>query len=167
LQAKNQLKNKDMDAEVKNANLKITVEETFDPEAMRLIESAINQYNMTVTGDHAYRSVNVLLRDEQGGVKGGALGGVWGGWLYLKLLWVSEEVRGQGYGSRLLALAEAEAIAAECRGIYLETYDFQAYSFYKRAGYEATGQLQDFPLGHTYYYMAKRLDAKEFQQNRE
>jgi GNAT superfamily N-acetyltransferase len=140
--------------------LKIVVEAGVDPAAYQLIEDAINQYNMTVTGFHSYASVNVVLRDEQDVVKGGALGGIWGEWLYLKFLWVAEELRGQGYGSQLLALAEAEATSAKCRGIYLETYDFQAYSFYSRYGFEAHGQVQDFPPGHTYYYMVKLLHGQ-------
>lgn len=137
--------------------MKITLEQGFDSSMWREFESAIDQYNMTVTGDHSYRPVQVVLRDEQNVVKGGALGGIWGGWLYLKYLWVAEEVRGQGYGSQLLAMAEAQAVSAKCRGIYLESYDFQAYAFYTRYGYETIGQLQDFPPGHTFYYLAKRL----------
>jgi GNAT superfamily N-acetyltransferase len=137
--------------------LKILVEEGVDPAAYQLIGDAIDQFNMTVTGFHSYTPVNVLLRDEQKLVKGGALGGIWGEWLYLKYLWVAEELRGQGYGSQLLALAEAEATSAQCRGIYLETYDFQAHSFYARYGFETLGELQEFPPGHTYYYMVKRL----------
>jgi GNAT superfamily N-acetyltransferase len=132
--------------------------ESYDPAIWRCFEDAIDQYNMNFTGHHSYTPISLLLRDEEERIRGGALGGIWGEWLYLKYLWVAEEWRGQGYGSRLLALAEAEAVAAKCRGIYLESYDFQAYSFYLRFGFVAHGQLQDFPPGHTYYYLAKRLD---------
>ena len=137
--------------------LQIALEADVDPAALRVLDDAIDHYNMTVTGHHRYTPVNALLRDEQGVVKGGACGGIWGEWLYLKYLWVSEELRGQGYGSQLLVLAEAEATAAQCRGIYLETYDFQAYTFYMLYGFETRGQIEDFPPGHTYYYMVKRL----------
>src|SRR5437763_17069555 len=114
----------------------IAVEEACDPAVAASIEEAINHYNMVATGYYDYRAINVLLRDGQGVVKGGAFGGIWGEWLYLKLLWVIEELRGQGYGSQLLALAEAEALADKCLGIYLETFDFQAYTFYRSLGYE-------------------------------
>jgi GNAT superfamily N-acetyltransferase len=135
----------------------VAIEEEFDPAAAELIDNAINHYNMTTTGYYDYRSVNILLRDEQRSVRGGAMGGIWGEWFYLRLLWVAEELRGQGYGSQLLALAEAEAIAGNCLGIYLETFDFQGYTFYQRFGYAAVGQLNDFPPGHTHYTLAKRL----------
>jgi GNAT superfamily N-acetyltransferase len=137
--------------------VKILVEADIDPAVYHKIEDSLNQFNMDTTGDHEYAPVHVILRDDDGGVKGGALGGIWGKWLYLKYLWVSEEVRGQGYGSQLLAAVEAQAIQAQCHGIYLETFDFQAYSFYVRYGFEAHGQLEGFPPGHTLYHLSKRL----------
>jgi ribosomal protein S18 acetylase RimI-like enzyme len=137
--------------------LKIVLEADRDLAAFNLINSALSEYNIKTTGFGDYKSVNVLLRDEAGEVKGGALGGIWGEWLYVKLLWVAEELRGQGYGSQLLTMAEAEAVASACRGIFLETFDFQAYSFYLRFGFEEVGHLADFPPGHTQYYMIKKL----------
>jgi GNAT superfamily N-acetyltransferase len=101
--------------------------------------------------------VNVLLRDDGGVVKGGALGGIWGEWLYVRYLWITEELRGQGFGSQMLALVEAEARASKCRGIYLESFDFQAYSFYMRYGFEEVGKVTDFPPGYVHYYLVKRL----------
>jgi GNAT superfamily N-acetyltransferase len=137
--------------------LKIAVELDTDPTVLHDIQQAINRHNIVATGYHAYIPVNVLLRDDQEAVKGGALGGIWGEWLHLNLLWVAEELRGQGFGSQLLEIAESEATKANCRGIYLETFDFQAYPFYVHYGYEKVGQLDDFPPGQTLYFLAKRL----------
>lgn len=137
--------------------MKILVEEDIDPAVYRKIENSLNQFNMDTTEDHKYTPVHAILRAEDGEVKGGALGGIWGKWLYVKYLWVTEELRGQGYGSRLLAAVEAEAIRTQCHGIFLETFDFQAYSFYLRYGYETHGQLDGFPPGHTFYFLSKRL----------
>jgi GNAT superfamily N-acetyltransferase len=137
--------------------LKIIVEPNIDASICEEIEDNLNQYNMDITGHHSYAPLNVILRDDRDVVKGGALGGIWGGWLHLRILWVAEEARGQGYGRQLLAAVETEAVAAKCYGIYLETYDFQAYSFYTRYGFEVSGQLSDIPPGHTLYYLAKRF----------
>ena len=137
--------------------LKIAVETELEPAVSQLLEDAINAFNMAVTSDTQYTPVNVLLRDEQDRVQGGAVGGIWGEWLYLKYFWVAEALRGQGYGSQLLALFETEAQRGKCRGIYLETYSFQAYSFYRRRGFETRGSISDFPPGHTFYLLAKPL----------
>jgi GNAT superfamily N-acetyltransferase len=92
-------------------------------------------------------------------VLGGALGDVWGGWLDLTFLWVAEPIRGKGYGERLLRAAEDEARAQGCRGIYLETFSFQARPFYERFGYEVFAELPDHPAGHTSYFMKKTLEG--------
>jgi hypothetical protein len=39
----------------------------------------------------------------------------------------------------------------------LDTFDFQALSFYARLGYEVFGRLDDFPKGHTRFFVAKTL----------
>ena len=37
---------------------------------------------------------------------------------------------------------------------------FQALSFYQKLGYQIFGQLEDYPVGHTRYFLQKRaLDA--------
>jgi GNAT superfamily N-acetyltransferase len=81
------------------------------------------------------------------------------GWLFVKLLWVCEPLRGTGMGSRLLAAAELEARARGCRGVWLDTFGFQARGFYEKQGYSMFGELGDFPEGHARYFLSKRLGA--------
>ena len=50
---------------------------------------------------------------------------IWRGWLQVRTLWISEAVRGQGYGSRLLEAAEAYAKERACGGVSLDTFSFQ------------------------------------------
>src|SRR5271168_1105453 len=57
----------------------------------------------------------VWLR-QRGRLLGGAFGDTQYGWLYLSALWVHDEVRGEGWGSRLIELFEAEGIARGCHG---------------------------------------------------
>jgi len=38
-----------------------------------------------------------------------------------------------------------------------DTFDFQARGFYERLGYEAFAELQDFPRGHSRFFMKKTL----------
>ena len=92
---------------------------------------------------------------------GGAFGDAWGGWLELTLLWVPEPLRGRRYGERLLRIAEEVARMQGCRGVFLNTFSFQAHPFYERFGYEVFGELPDHPVGHTLYFMKKMLQDPE------
>jgi GNAT superfamily N-acetyltransferase len=127
-----------------------------DVEAVR---AGLIAFNLRHTTDDAYRRLAAFLRDEAGRVVGGLVGETYWGWLHVDLLWVSEELRGRGYGSRLLAAAEAEAVRRGCGHAYLDTLGFQAPDFYRKRGYRLFGEPDDFPAGHRRYFLAKRLDG--------
>jgi GNAT superfamily N-acetyltransferase len=78
-------------------------------------------------------------------------------WLTIDWLWLEETVRGQGFGSQLLAIAEDEGRRRGCVNSYVETLSFQAPDFYQKHGYQIVGELQDFPAGHSRYYLRKSL----------
>ena len=92
-------------------------------------------------------------------VAGGVIAITYWNWLYIDLMWIKEDLRGLGYGSRLLALAEAEARTRGAQHAYLDTFSFQAPEFYKKQGYQVFGELRDFPLGHQRYFLKKELSG--------
>ena len=95
---------------------------------------------------------------------GGVLGETYFDWLYIDLLWLTEELRGLGYGQRLLTLAEDDARQRGAKNVYLDTFSFQSPDFYKHCGYEVFGELQDFPPGHQRYFFTKQLKKRRFRQ---
>ena len=82
---------------------------------------------------------------------------VFGGWVYIKLLWVDAALRGQGHGTRLLVRMEEEAVRLGCRNAHLDTYSFEAWPFYEKNGYEVFATLDGFPPGHQKHFLRKRL----------
>jgi GNAT superfamily N-acetyltransferase len=72
-------------------------------------------------------------------------------------MWIKEELRGCGYGHKLLLAAEQEARQRGARNAYLDTFSFQAPDFYKKHGYQVFGVLKDFPDGHQRIYLTKQL----------
>jgi GNAT superfamily N-acetyltransferase len=72
-------------------------------------------------------------------------GGLWAMYLwgsfYIALLVVPKDARGQGLGSQLMSMAEAEARDRGCRQVWLDTYAFQARPFYERHGFSVFGQI--------------------------
>lgn len=139
------------------AELRLTVEDEPDPAAVTLLSEGLRDFNRQAAGPSGFQKLAILLRDWEGEVVGGALGGSYWGWLHLDLLWIREEHRGYGYGTALLQAAETEAKTRGCRGMYLDTFSFQAPEFYKRHGFTVLGQLDDIPPGHTHYFLAKRF----------
>jgi GNAT superfamily N-acetyltransferase len=80
-------------------------------------------------------------------------------WVFVRWLWVDDRYRKQGVGSSLLASAEAIARKGGCRGVYLDTFTFQAPKFYERHGYRECGRIDDFPPGHSRIWLKKTLVA--------
>ncbi len=78
--------------------------------------------------------------------------------LYVDVLFVASEYRGQDLGSKLLNKVETDAKAMGSKLSHLSTFDFQAKDFYIKAGYEIFGILNDCPkIGHKSYYLKKEL----------
>ena len=101
--------------------------------------------------------LHIFLRDEQGGLAGGLLAYCYWGWLSVEILWITKAARRQDYGSRMLALAEQEAVRRGCHHANLDTMSFQALPFYLKHGYEVWGQLDDWPIGPARIFLKKAL----------
>ncbi len=139
------------------SELRVDFEPFIDGETRQFINDGVNNHNIAVTGIPGYFPANFVLRSERGDVLGGLLGFIWGSWLHVGMLWVSELVRGQGHGSRLLDAAEAYARDRRCVAVFLDTYSFQARPFYERQGYICFATLPDQPPGHERHFMQKPL----------
>jgi len=103
------------------------------------------------------KSIRIFLHDGENKTVGGIAGDIFGGWIYISLLWVDEAQRNQGYGTQLLKRLEAEAVQLKCKYAHLDTYSFEAKPFYERAGYELFAKLEDYPAGHCKYFLKKTL----------
>jgi len=128
-----------------------------DDAAWKAIGGGIRDFNNSHAGEHGHRNICFLLRAEDGEIAGGLIGETYWNWLYVNLLFVREELRGRGYGERLLARAEQEARHYGATDSYLDTFSFQAPEFYRKQGYRVFGELQDFPPGHQRFFMQKKL----------
>ena len=117
----------------------------------------IHHFNAQMAGDSQSQQICFALYDPEGNIVGGLIGKTYWNWFYIDLLFVKEELRGRGYGHRLLEMAEVEARQRGATDVFLDTFSFQAPEFYARHGYRVFGELKDFPPGHTRVYFTKRL----------
>lgn len=107
-----------------------------------------------------YEDITVSLRDEEQNFHGAAVGEAGRGWLHVSIIWVTERYRRLGCGTQLLDALESEAVSRGCHHAYLDTFSYQAPAFYRRNGYTVFGQLDDYPRGHTRYFMSKELPQR-------
>ena len=127
-----------------------------DDAAWSAIGGGIDAYNTQQAGGSHGGYVCFVVRADQE-IVGGIICELHWDWLYISLLWVREDLRGKGFGRRLLTLAEEEARRRGATHAYLDTFSFQAPGFYEQLGYAAFGVLNDFPPGHQRYYLTKQL----------
>jgi ribosomal protein S18 acetylase RimI-like enzyme len=139
------------------------LEIVFDPlpaeTLSRLVSENVISANVASTGFSDWHPVGFFLRSARGEWLGGLTGYVWGGWLHVNFLWVSEALRGQGHGTRLMDAAEAMARERGATGATLETFTSQAPDFYAKRGYSIFGRIDDYPPGHAKLFLSKRLSA--------
>ena len=70
---------------------------------------------------------------------------------------VDEELRRQGYGSKLLLATEEEARKNGCVSATVNTMDFQAEDFYLKHGYERVCEFKNYILGHARIFLRKNF----------
>lgn len=127
---------------------------------MAVIMTGLTAFNTVDVGASDRRPLAVLIRGDEDQVIGGMFGYTGWGWLFTQWLFVPEDLRGQGMAGRMLAKAEAEAIARGCHGAWIDTFNPQALRAYQRQGYRIFGELPDFPPGRSRTFLQKRLTAE-------
>ncbi len=139
------------------ATLSMKIEANPEKEDVQAIYKGLDSFNMQYATAINYQPLVIFLRNEAGKIVGGLAGETYWGWLHVDGLWVDEALRGQDYGSRLLAMAEQEALQRGCKRSHLDTMSFQAQPFYEKHGYTVWGVLEDVPEGHQRIFMKKKL----------
>lgn len=112
-------------------------------------------YNAGCGASESYRDL-VVLSHHGDDLVGGLIGNTNWNWLFIKQLWVAESFRRRGIGRRLMIAAEQEARQRGCVHAHCDTFDFQALPFYEKLGYSIFAQLEDYPAGHTRFFLQKR-----------
>jgi ribosomal protein S18 acetylase RimI-like enzyme len=135
----------------------LLLEANPNPSDLDFLEDQINTYNVAVTGIVDWYPLAIFVRDDNEQIVAGISGGMWGGYLEIKNLWVYERLRGQGLGRQLLLAAEREASARGCTQVLLDTHDFQAPEFYKKHGYSVFGVFEGIGGRYNRYYLRKKL----------
>jgi GNAT superfamily N-acetyltransferase len=132
-----------------------------DAELDQRLSRGLDEVNFPATGTTAadQGALSVRAVDEAGELIGGLSAWTWGGLLGIEMLWVREESRRDGWGSRLLSAAEEAARERGCDRACVSSFTFQAPAFYQGHGYVETGRTLGIPGGAEDVHMFKSLSG--------
>ncbi|MEU8935655.1 GNAT family N-acetyltransferase [Streptomyces sp. NPDC048409] len=128
-----------------------------DTDLNKKLDEGLTAFNAAATGVAEQGTLSVKVTDEAGELIGGLAAWTWGGLCGIALLWVREDSRKDGWGSKILRAAEEEALRRGCDRVTVSSFTFQAPKFYQRHGYVETGRTLGIPGGHEDVHMYKSL----------
>lgn len=134
-----------------------------DEQSSEYVRQKLLEYNsrfVQPAGPAKRLPVHLVIKAKDGSIMGGLSANIFylRACCYINWLWVKEELRGQGYGTQLMAASESKAKSEGCRTIFVDTCSYQAPGFYIKLGYQQYGKLDDYPAsGITAYYYQKKL----------
>lgn len=132
---------------LKPPSFSIDVTDAPTLEERSTVDAGLDAFNQGAAPLGEVQPLAAVARDATGQIVGGAVGRTWGACCELEQLWVAEEQRGRGLGTRLLQAFEARARVRACRIFYLTTLSFQAPAFYRRHGYTVISHIGDHGPG--------------------
>jgi GNAT superfamily N-acetyltransferase len=137
----------------------ITLTDTPNAGLEEVLESGLADHNAERARIRDWRALAVEVHDpDSGELAGGVLGRTSMGLFFLDLFYLPKALRGRGFGSKALHMAEQEAVRRGCTAATLVTVNFQAPEFYARHGWEVFGRIPTVP-GVERIFMRKQLAA--------
>ena len=133
-------------------NLRIEFSPTPTEEERQAILLPLRAYNASKADGAVPEHIALLVRDDNDAILGGLYARLFYQWMFIDLLSVPEQARGQGMGTRLMQMAEELARERKCVGMWLDTFEF-----YKKCGYSEIGHIADYPPGYKHFFFQKRL----------
>jgi ribosomal protein S18 acetylase RimI-like enzyme len=145
---------RDEEAEMKYS---ISYEENPKPDDTLVLENGIMEYDKQNQSQSQTTFFAFFVRDEKGNIVGGCDGEIMYGHLYIGHVWVTETLRGQGFGASLMRAVEQLATDSRCHFMAVNTMEWQALDFYKRFGFFVEFERRGFDNDAIFYYLRKDL----------
>ena len=142
------------------STVRVTSHDAHPAAEAAVVDSGLGAFNDEAAPLHEVQPMACFARAEDGTVVGGAVGRSWGGCAEIRQLWVAATLRKQGLGARLVGAFEEHARTKGCIYVYVETFSFQAPSFYERLGYVTEYVRRGYPHGIAKHHLGKELGAE-------
>jgi len=151
----------------KNSTAKVVKIDAPSPDQLESVNRLLREHNQTsnpdyweaITGDNETTDqIQLFALNSDDEIIGGLFGETYFRWLKVNILVVRSDQRGLGIGTMLLSHAEEIAAEKECQYAYADTMEYQAPTFYEKAGYQCKGTLEDWDsYGHKKFFFTKNL----------
>jgi len=125
-----------------------------------VVREGIIAFNENILGERD-TAFSIFLKNDLGKVFGGIQAFLGTESVYIDVLWVEKNLQKQGYGTKLLAAVEDEAIKNGSVFSLVDTWDFQAKGFYLKNGYQPISEIKNYWLGHSKIFLRKNLSKQE------
>ena len=101
--------------------------------------------------------ITLSVNATDGRLVAGLVGSTSYGWLLIKMLWVADELRRQGYGRALVLNAFNHAKSLGCHSAWLDTSNRDAMQFYRALEFTVFGIIENSgpqePAGHQRWFL--------------
>ena len=122
-----------------------------------LVMDGLIAFNEGIIGEPRDRVFSIFLKSELEKICGGIQAHFDREAVYIEALWIEEPLRNQGYGKKMLAAAEQEAMKHGCIFSITDTLSFQAEAFYLKFGYVRMGEIKNYWYQHSRIFLRKDL----------
>ena len=136
---------------------KIDFESNPKLEDTQLLCDGISEHAKSKKGHKPISFFAFFIRDENGKMVGGCNGDICYGCFFVGQLWVTEALRHQGYGTKLMTLAEDHARLNHCPFMAVNTFDWEGLAFYKKLGFHVEFERHGFDKDSVFYFLRKNL----------
>lgn len=116
----------------------------------------LREYNLKFI-NRDFLAFQITVKNDDGVVIAGIDGESFWGKINIDNLWVHSDYRNNDLGTKLIKLAEEEAIKRNCTGIILDTMSFQAEEFYLKLGFRRFGIVENYNNQCSKIFLTKDL----------
>jgi GNAT superfamily N-acetyltransferase len=137
--------------------MKIEIIDQPEQTLIDFLDNKIAEFNWARWEVNERKPLAIQIKNDDGSTVAGSSARTFGKWLLISTLWVSEELRGQAIGKKILLELENSAKARGCTHSMLDTLNFQAMPFYEKYGYKTQWIQENYPETGCKYFMVKAL----------
>jgi GNAT superfamily N-acetyltransferase len=137
--------------------MKLALERDDNDEVLGALTAGMKAFNGAAVPGLQGHKIVAAIRDDAGSVVGGVIGRLAEDSVYMEVVYTADSVRGTGWGSKALLLAEEEAKRLGATESWLYTMSFQAKPFYEKLGYHQFAELKWKNGEHRRQFMRKDL----------
>lgn len=138
--------------------LRLTIDDPASDETKELVLNQMKKTIEDVVGKYDRKSFTITVKNTNSKIIAGLSGVIRGKFeCHVERLWVDENYRSQGIGTKMIKAVENYARANHCGTIILETMDFQAEGFYSKLGFKRIATIPQGRFGRDQHVMRKIL----------